>query len=70
VRVRVIPVQAGRVVEREVELVVEALTDSDVHEDVVRIALRRDVEPVGMEVGPLTEAVDQPERDADRPDRP
>src|SRR5215212_11871624 len=49
-QVRVIVLYAGRMVGRELELVLEALAGRDAQEDVVRVALGRDVEPVRVEV--------------------
>ena len=63
VRVRVVPVQPRSVVAGDVEPVVERLPRLDVQQDVVGVALGRDVEAVGMEVRRVGEPVDEPDRD-------
>ena len=50
VQVRVIPVETGGMVGWDLVLVLEALASLDGEEDVVRVALGGDVEPVHVEI--------------------
>jgi hypothetical protein len=55
--VRVVPVDAGRVVLRQLVLVLERLPGRDLDEGVVAVVARRDVQAVGVQVGDLVEVV-------------
>ena len=59
VMVRVVPAHAGRVIGRQLVVVVERLAGLDHDEGVVAVALRGDVQAVHVQVGRLVEAVDQ-----------
>ena len=57
--VRVVPERSCRVVGRDQVVVVERFAGVDRHERVVAVALRGDLQPVGVQVGRLVEVVDQ-----------
>src|SRR2546421_414072 len=63
VRMRVVPIEAGRLARRDADLVILRPAGRDVEEHVVRVPEWRDGQPVHVEVRGLVERVDEPHPD-------